>query len=91
VLVQARKEIRIPINLLTISFFVSEVEDNKTISGSAEQDREGIYRPVKQYTSPRTHIQYDAVGNKRAQPIRIPNGMKGSRPNAQPHSRVSVL
>ncbi len=68
-----------------------EVEDNKTIGGSAQQDQEGIYRPVKQFTSPRTHIQYDAVGNKRVHPIKIPNGLKGSRPNAQPHSRVSVL
>jgi hypothetical protein len=67
-----------------------EVEDNKTIGGSGQHDPEGTYRPVKQFTSPRTHIQYDALGNKRAHPIKIPNGLKGSRPNAEPHSRVSV-
>jgi hypothetical protein len=74
----------------TINFFL-EAEDNKTIGGSAQHDQEGTYRPVKQFTSPRNHIQYDAFGNKRAHPIKIPNGLKGSRPNAQPHSRVSAL
>lgn len=65
-----------------------EAEDTKTISGSRQHDQEGTYRPVKQYTSPRGYIQYNAVGNKRAQPLKIPNGLKGSRPNAEPHSRV---
>lgn len=73
-----------------VLFFCVEVEDNKTIGGSGQHDQEGTYRPVKQFTSPRTHIQYDAVGNKRAHPIKIPNGLKGARPNAEPHSRVSV-
>jgi len=76
---------------LFINYFPLEVEDNKTMGGSAQHDQEGTYRPVKQFTSPRTHIQYDAFGNKRAHPIKIPNGLKGSRPNAQPHSRVSIL
>ena len=66
------------------------MEDNKTIGGSGQHDPEGTYRPVKQFVSPRTHIQYDAVGNKRAHPIKIPTGLKGSRPNAQPHARVSI-
>ena len=66
------------------------MEDNKTIGGSGQYDHEGTYRPVKQFTSPRNHIQYDAFGNKRAHPVKIPNALKGSRPNAQPHSRVSV-
>jgi hypothetical protein len=72
-------------------FLLLEVEDNKTISGSGQHDQEDTYRPVKQFTSPRTHIQYDAFGNKRAHPIKIPNGLKGSRPNAQLNLRVSVL
>lgn len=69
----------------------TEVEDNKTMGGSGQHDPQGTYRPVKQYVTPRTHIQYDAVGNKRAHPIKIPNGLKGSRPNAQPNARVSIL
>lgn len=66
------------------------MEDNKTFSGSAHRDFDNTYRPVKQLSPARTHLQYDAVGNKRAQPIRIPNGLKGSRPNAQPHMRVCL-
>jgi len=79
-------------NLLFISreLFFSEAEDNKTISGSEQHDQDGTYRPIKPFTSPRNNIQFDAFGNKRAQPIRIPNALKGSRPNAQPHARVRV-
>ncbi|CAM4745848.1 unnamed protein product [Rotaria magnacalcarata] len=65
----------------------TEAEDNKTMGGSGQHDQEGIYRPVKQFTSPRDYVQYNAYGNKRAHPLKVPNGLKGSRPNAQPHSR----
>ncbi|CAF4236556.1 unnamed protein product, partial [Rotaria sordida] len=63
------------------------VEDNKTIGGSGEHDQEGIYRPVKQFISPKGYIQYNTFGTKRAHPLKIPTGLKGTRPNAQPHSR----
>ncbi|CAF0734574.1 unnamed protein product [Rotaria sordida] len=65
----------------------TEVEDNKTIGGSGEHDQEGIYRPVKQFISPKGYIQYNTFGTKRAHPLKIPTGLKGTRPNAQPHSR----
>ncbi|CAF4641723.1 unnamed protein product [Rotaria socialis] len=65
----------------------TEAEDNKTMGGSGQHDQGGIYRPVKQFTSPRDYVQYNAYGNKRAHPLKVPNGLKGSRPNAQPHSR----
>ncbi|CAF0831903.1 unnamed protein product [Rotaria sp. Silwood1] len=65
----------------------TEAEDNKTIGGSGQHDQEGVYRPVKQFIPSRGYVQYNAYGNKRAHPIKIPTGLKGSRPNAQPHSR----
>lgn len=87
----------VPVQVNSIHYYFQlylsllEVEDNKTFGGSGQHDPEGTYRPVKQYVSPRTHLQYDAVGNKRAHPIKIPTGLKGSRPNAEPHARVSVV
>ncbi|CAF4384534.1 unnamed protein product [Rotaria sp. Silwood2] len=71
----------------TEDFHIPEAEDNKTIGGSGQHDQEGIYRPVKQFISTRGYIQYNAYGNKRAHPIKVPSGLKGSRPNAEPHSR----
>lgn len=70
-----------------IVFFI-EVEDNKTQGGSGHRYFDNTYRPVKQLSPTRNHIAYDAAGNKRIQPIRLSNGLKGSRPNALPHTKV---
>lgn len=53
-----------------------------------QRDLDNTYRPVKQPT-PRTHLKYDAMGKERAHPIKLPSGLKGTRPNAQPNGRVS--
>ncbi|UJR27796.1 hypothetical protein I4U23_009067 [Adineta vaga] len=65
----------------------TEVAESKTMNGSDERNQDGTYRPVKPFQSPRNTVQYDAYGNQRANPVRVPNSLKGSRPNAQPHSR----
>ncbi|CAF0822833.1 unnamed protein product [Adineta ricciae] len=77
-------EIRKPLLTRSIS---TEVAGSKTMNGSDEHNQDSTYRPVKPFQSPRNTVQYDALGNKRANPIRLPNSLKGSRPNAQPHSR----
>lgn len=66
---------------------IVEVEDNETIGGSVQHGAENDFRPVKQPVTPRTHVHYDAEGNKRMHPIKM---LRGSRPNAQPHTRVSL-
>ena len=69
--------------------FTSGADDDKTVRGSTQYDVEGTYRPVKQLVTSRSNLQYDALGIKRTHPVRVPNGLRGSRPNAQPHARVS--
>ena len=69
---------------------IAEVEDNETIGGSVQHGAENDFRPVKQPLTPRAHVHYDAEGNKRMHPIKMPHGLRGSRPNAQPHTRVSL-
>ncbi|CAF1080181.1 unnamed protein product [Adineta steineri] len=65
----------------------TEVADNKTLNSSGQSNLDSTYRPVKPFASPRNTVQYDAYGNKRANPVRIPNSLKGSRPHAEPHTR----
>ena len=72
-------------------YFILEAEDKNKLSVFDQLYQEGTYYPTHQFVSPRIYAQYDAFDNKRSHPIRIPGGLKGSRPNAEPHSRVNIL
>ncbi|CAF0871920.1 unnamed protein product, partial [Didymodactylos carnosus] len=62
----------------------TEVEDNQTVSMN---QYDGTFRPYHQSPIKKNYKEFDAMGNRRFQAIKLPTGIKGARPNAERHTR----